>query len=554
MYKKKIVQSIFLIVGITSLLEATPPNAPGPYVGVSKIKDLNNSVRLSFMDNSNDENGFNISVYNNENDTLFKNININSSNNGYGYANITSLSCDKTYRVSVNAYNEDGNSTSSDSAFFQIKSTFGVPCYNNSNVEIPNAPGDYIGITDINETAVRVSFLDNSDDEDGFIVYGEGINAKVSKNDETKHPFQYVTLSNLSCNKNYDIKALAYNSEGNSSSSSSRQFNIQNTFGVTCSNTPPKVKLSITYRNMSGNYSDYRFFEVYVETTDIDGEVVNCQWGDNADCEVHNNYIMGRGAEYEDYRNKIFSITVTDNDGATATDSVKIYDEWYEGKVNDVIYIDTIPNILKVGQTALINAYVNNIIPRTSCGTSVTGHSWGSSNGLVSFNDDLFEIGHFICYGYRASTKLTATQKGDTTITLSSGISSKSFSIQIVEANNTKDSTTKIVTDNITGLMWVDNTAPLKPFVTESNYQAFREWDYSGDTAKTYCETLEWGGYDDWRLPTLFEVTGYIPQDSENEYWSSTKIPEERDNFFMLSSKVLSTHKNKELSVICVRN
>ena len=557
-YQKKIFKSIFAIVGLCSLLEAIPLNAPGPYLSSSKVKDSNDSVRFSFRDNSNNENKFRINIYDNESNRLFKSININGSNKGYGYATVTNFHCDKVYKAVVTASNDEGNSSPSDFTFFQMKSTFGVSCPQSPNVEVPTAPGAYLGITEINETAVRIGFLDNSENEDGFIVYGEGINLKLPKNDETKHSFQYATLTNLTCSKDYKIKVIAYNGEGNSSSSSSRQFNIQNTFGRACSNIPPTVKLSISYRTREGtNGDEYRVYNVSARATDSDGKIVQCEWsGDYTEsCESYNNfnYIMGFGDEYDYHRNDIFTITVTDDDGATATDTIQVYDSWYEREADDTISIGSVPNIFKIGQTALVDAYIHDIIPRRSCGTSVHGHGWSDSNNLFSLNDSLYEIGHFICYGYRASTALTATEKGDTIVTLSSGIGSKSFPIQVVDANNSIDSIKKVVVDNLTGLMWADIESPLKPFVTESNYQLYNFYDYVGDTAKTYCEALEWGGYTNWRLPTLFEVTGYITPQNNKEYWSSTEIPETRDTSSILSSKVLSHSKNQLLFTLCVR-
>jgi hypothetical protein len=80
------------------------------------------------------------------------------------------------------------------------------------------------------------------------------------------------------------------------------------------------------------------------------------------------------------------------------------------------------------------------------------------------------------------------------------------------------------VTDNVTGLMW--EQAPTG--------------DYSWEEAQEYCENLELGGYDDWRLPTLKELFSisdfssgwpyintdyfYLTSDEiskDEQYWSS---------------------------------
>ena len=80
-----------------------------------------------------------------------------------------------------------------------------------------------------------------------------------------------------------------------------------------------------------------------------------------------------------------------------------------------------------------------------------------------------------------------------------------------------------IITDNVTGLMWQKDTAP-------DNY-TWRE-------ARAYCPALTLGGYTDWRLPTIEELsllvdssiptpgpvinTAYFPGTAASFYWSST--------------------------------
>ena len=79
------------------------------------------------------------------------------------------------------------------------------------------------------------------------------------------------------------------------------------------------------------------------------------------------------------------------------------------------------------------------------------------------------------------------------------------------------------VTDNITGLMWAQDTA-----VTTMTWQQALSW----------CENLTLAGYDDWRLPTRKELksivdenafnpaidTSYFPDTSPSFYWSSTAV------------------------------
>jgi hypothetical protein len=80
-----------------------------------------------------------------------------------------------------------------------------------------------------------------------------------------------------------------------------------------------------------------------------------------------------------------------------------------------------------------------------------------------------------------------------------------------------------VVRDNVTGLEWQQETAP-----------DFYNWS----DANNYCENLTFGGYNDWRLPTIKELstlldlsiyypgptinTSFFPDTEAAVYWSST--------------------------------
>ncbi|MCX5903832.1 MAG: DUF1566 domain-containing protein, partial [Proteobacteria bacterium] len=80
-----------------------------------------------------------------------------------------------------------------------------------------------------------------------------------------------------------------------------------------------------------------------------------------------------------------------------------------------------------------------------------------------------------------------------------------------------------VVKDNVTGLEWQQATDP---------------GTYTWDQANTYCANLALGGYNDWRLPTIKELstlvdssipypgptinTSYFPDTVVSYYWSST--------------------------------
>jgi len=85
----------------------------------------------------------------------------------------------------------------------------------------------------------------------------------------------------------------------------------------------------------------------------------------------------------------------------------------------------------------------------------------------------------------------------------------------------------KIVVDNNTGLQW-QQTIPVKEYDTE--------------TAKEYCETLNYGGRDDWRLPTLQELASIIDNSKSNPSIDSDYFPETpTSSDFLTSSKYAET-------------
>jgi len=238
---KNISKMFFSISLVTlSVLNASAPASTGDYIGATKVD--NSTVRINFTDKSNNETGFYVSL----DDVLqLPSLPANDeTENSTVYTSLENLECDKTYTVKIWSYNDDGNSSKKSRAF-NLHSTFGVVCPN-PNLE-PAQPGPYIGVSpiinpdtqEISETSVRVNFVDNSDDETKFRIVGNDINVTLPANDENNDSNVYTTLTNLTCNKVYTIKAIASNGNVDSLSSDDRSFNIHTTFGVDCNSSSP---------------------------------------------------------------------------------------------------------------------------------------------------------------------------------------------------------------------------------------------------------------------------------------------------------------------------
>jgi len=288
----------------------TVPTAPGLSIGVTDIND--STIRINFKDNSDNETGFKI----------IGDINMSLSNNDettapYVYKDISGLTCNKVYKIQAVAYNAVGDSTPSDLRSFNIHTTFGTTCPSVVSIK-PNAPGLAIGITDINSTAVRLNFKDNSDNETGFKILGNGINITIPSNDETKQEQVYTNLTGLTCDSLYQIKAVAFNMNGDSTESDSRDFRISSTFGISCG-TPANNIPPVANAGIDKNTKLSESINILGTGVDNDGTVVAYEWKEGINV-LANSALVNYTAT--SVGNHTLTLTVTDDDGATHSDEM----------------------------------------------------------------------------------------------------------------------------------------------------------------------------------------------------------------------------------------
>ncbi len=91
-----------------------------------------------------------------------------------------------------------------------------------------------------------------------------------------------------------------------------------------------------------------------------------------------------------------------------------------------------------------------------------------------------------------------------------------------------------VVTDSVTGIIWQGCAAGLTGDDCSEGEAGLYDWQ----VALAYCEGLDWGGRDDWRLPNVLELSSInnnrtilptidsvaFPESPGAYYWSSTPL------------------------------
>jgi len=213
-YKKNILLSSGLLILLMNMAMASTPNTPGPYVGTYNVTET--TARISFQDNSADEDGFKVYIY--KNNTLDTTLSPNplivpthNSADPYQYANLSDLDPNTLYKVGVSAFNTDGESPQT------IPSSENNGRFRTSPIVCkPAMPGEYVGVYNVTENSARISFLDNSNNEDGFKVYVYEYNTNNLVKTITlpavsgTGAFQYANITGLTPNTLYKVKVTAY--------------------------------------------------------------------------------------------------------------------------------------------------------------------------------------------------------------------------------------------------------------------------------------------------------------------------------------------------------
>ncbi|HEV3469111.1 MAG TPA: fibronectin type III domain-containing protein, partial [Pyrinomonadaceae bacterium] len=194
--------------GFTNVAEATttggtPTGKPAAPSGLVATAVSAAQINLVWADNSANETGF--KVYRSTDNATFSRI-ATLGANVTSYPD-TSLSASKTYYYRVLAYNASGNSGNSNTA---AATTFPPATVK------PAAPTGLVAVA-LSGTQVRLTWADNSTNEDGFKLYRSTDNVNFT---QVAKPYTNATVqtdaAGLSGGVTYYYRIRAYNAAGNS--------------------------------------------------------------------------------------------------------------------------------------------------------------------------------------------------------------------------------------------------------------------------------------------------------------------------------------------------
>jgi len=184
-----------------------PPPTPAQPTNVGAYYPTETSIRISLLDNSDNEQGFRIDDRNGTTLATLPASTPMESTGEYQYVTITGLNPCTLYTTNVVAYNANGDSQATEKSFMT------TGCM--APEEVPLAPSA-VGVYNITDTSVRVSFMDNSNNEDGFIIYNNEDNTTMASLGRDRYPneYQYANLTGLRPDTLYTIRVVSKNSAG----------------------------------------------------------------------------------------------------------------------------------------------------------------------------------------------------------------------------------------------------------------------------------------------------------------------------------------------------
>ncbi len=308
MIKKVIVTLTFLSINLLATLPLSPI-----HLGAYNFTD--NSARLSFKDLSDNELGFRI--YSNK--ELIATAPNGDGVGAYQYINLYNLNSCTTYTISVVAYNSSGESSSAIKSFKTTGCTSVTDTETNTTpidpIPIPLSPKN-IGAYNFTEQSARLSFIDLSDNEDGFKIYHNDIEIAKAGKKEGVNSYQYINLIGLDACRLYTIKLVAYNTAGESSP-------ITKSFKTTgCNTIAPENKAPTVTAGPNRTLLLGESINLVAIASDSDGEISSYTWRRGAEVlstTANLNYqATTQGVDR-------LTLTVEDNDGAIASDTIELF-------------------------------------------------------------------------------------------------------------------------------------------------------------------------------------------------------------------------------------
>ncbi|HHB94905.1 MAG TPA: hypothetical protein ENK88_07145 [Campylobacterales bacterium] len=202
MKRETTLKTLLILLLLTINIMAKTPTTP---INAGTYNPTDTTVRLSFKDMADDEEGF--KIY--HNGAILTQVGAKDDTGAYQYTNLTGLTPSTLYTINIVAFNSDGESVP------LVKSFRTKEANPHAHPNSPAKPTN-VGTYETTDSTTRMSFLDNATDEEGFRVYHNGTVIATVDAKEGAGTYQYIDLTGLNSCQLYTIKLVAYNSFGES--------------------------------------------------------------------------------------------------------------------------------------------------------------------------------------------------------------------------------------------------------------------------------------------------------------------------------------------------